>query len=376
MLKKLVLIVLFASLLQAANAQSYDVLNYYMNGTPANGVKIKTNILFQSQGQMPVVKIDGFNYGTSETIDVMITWYIYDNKFTNTSVSSAGGFTPVIMLANENGKVVIFINSIDYFLRFKVSAYSIGRPGDEANWYQNWTAADEPLSGTAVTTLSYKNRFNDNVFLPGTGTWNAKGVGIGTTTIDNAQNWNNVVDLYGNGHSKLLVRASLVKTGIFSHDSWGDPAGRIGTESNHPLKLMAGYGNDVMILTTNGNVGIGTNNPQYKLSVNGDIAARKVRVTQNGWADYVFDSSYQLPHLDSVASYIQSNKHLPGIPSVAEINEKGLDIGDIQQKQMQKIEELQLYILQQQKELDTLRQQVKLMKELQKEIESLKEKVK
>ncbi|WP_228457574.1 hypothetical protein [Chryseobacterium mucoviscidosis] len=96
-------------------------------------------------------------------------------------------------------------------------------------------------------------------------------VGIGTTTPDNVQNWDKVLDIYASAHSKLLVRSLNVKTGIFSHETWGGAVGRIGTESNHDLRLMAGYGNDVMTLNTIGNVGIGINNPSRKLTVNGDI---------------------------------------------------------------------------------------------------------
>ena len=92
-------------------------------------------------------------------------------------------------------------------------------------------------------------------------------VGVGTTTPDNVQNWDKVLDIYASAHSKLLVRSLNVKTGIFSHETWGGAVGRIGTESNHDLRLMAGYGNDVMTLNTIGNVGIGINNPLGKLHI-------------------------------------------------------------------------------------------------------------
>ena len=96
-------------------------------------------------------------------------------------------------------------------------------------------------------------------------------VGIGTDSPDNAQGWNTVLDVLGPNHAKLLVRSSThdVKTGIFSHSNWGGTVGRIGTESSHPLHLTAGYGNDVMTLTTDGNVGIGTVSPAVRLDVNG-----------------------------------------------------------------------------------------------------------
>lgn len=102
----------------------------------------------------------------------------------------------------------------------------------------------------------------------------------------------------------------------------------------------------------NGNVGIGTtHNGDYKLTVKGTLAARKVKVTQEAWADFVFEEHYSLPSLQSVETHIKAHKHLPGIPSAAEIAAKGMDLGDMQQKQMQKIEELTLYVIELNKKL-------------------------
>lgn len=110
----------------------------------------------------------------------------------------------------------------------------------------------------------------------------------------------------------------------------------------------------------NGNVGIGTtHNGDYKLTVKGTLAARKVKVTQEAWADFVFEDSYALPTLQSVESHIKSHKHLPGIPSANEIAEKGMDLGDMQQKQMQKIEELTLYVIELNKQLAAQQEMIK-----------------
>lgn len=168
-------------------------------------------------------------------------------------------------------------------------------------------------------------------------------VAVGTTIIDNAQNWGKVFQLYGAQHSKLLVtNGSGIKIGIFS-----DPGsnGKIGTESAHNLTFTAGYWNDVMTLTTTGNVGIGTITPTDKLSVNGNIRSKEIKVESANWPDYVFAKSYQLPTLQEVAKYIKENGHLQGIPSAKEVEVNSINLGEINAKLLQKIEELTLHLI-------------------------------
>jgi hypothetical protein len=113
-----------------------------------------------------------------------------------------------------------------------------------------------------------------------------------------------------------------------------------------------------------GNVGIGTNltsNPNnYKLAVNGTIGAKafKVEISSSTWADYVFDQSYKLKSITDLEKFVAVNKHLPNIPSAAEVEKSGLDMGTMEAKLLEKIEELSLYIIQQNKRIESLEQAV------------------
>jgi hypothetical protein len=122
--------------------------------------------------------------------------------------------------------------------------------------------------------------------------------------------------------------------------------------------LVGFYGNlsgwGIVMNTNNGNVGIGTLNPTYKLSVNGNIRTKEV-VVEPVWADYVFEKDYKLLPLDEVEKYIEQHKHLPNIPSAKEVEENGLHVGDVQRRMMEKIEELTLYVISLQKEINTLK---------------------
>lgn len=109
-------------------------------------------------------------------------------------------------------------------------------------------------------------------------------------------------------------------------------------------------------VTAGGNVGFGTANPQYKVTVEGAIGARDVIVTNQVWPDYVFRAGYRLRPLSEVSRFIEANGHLPDIPTEAEVKEKGVSLGDMQAKLLAKVEELTLHMIQQEKENRELRE--------------------
>ena len=113
----------------------------------------------------------------------------------------------------------------------------------------------------------------------------------------------------------------------------------------------------------NGNVGIGTTDTKgYKLAVAGSagIVAEKVVVKQlTNWPDYVFDNSYKLPSLSSVETFIKKYNHLPEVPSAKEVEAEGVDLAQSQKIMLKKLEELTLYMIEQDKENQQLKQRVK-----------------
>ena len=113
-----------------------------------------------------------------------------------------------------------------------------------------------------------------------------------------------------------------------------------------------------------GSLGVGTVNANstYKLSVNGKVRAKEVRVDTN-WADFVFENDYALPALSEVERHITENKHLPGIPSAAEVEAEGVELGTISSKLLQKIEELTLYVIAQEKRIEALEAENNMLKQ-------------
>lgn len=102
---------------------------------------------------------------------------------------------------------------------------------------------------------------------------------------------------------------------------------------------------------SNGNLGIGTTTPKERLSVNGKIRAHEIKVETANWPDYVFAKDYKLPSLQETEKHINEKGHLPGIPSAQAVKTNGIDLGEMNAKLLQKIEELTLHVIEQNKQL-------------------------
>ncbi|WP_420385818.1 hypothetical protein [Roseivirga sp.] len=133
-----------------------------------------------------------------------------------------------------------------------------------------------------------------------------------------------------------------------------------------------------------GNIGIGNIAPEHRLDVNGtsrfigkmivdnDIESKKVKVTATPGSvpDYVFKAGYELRSLSELESFIKENSHLPNIPNAKEVEANGQDVGEMQLKLLEKIEELTLYVIEQNKEVNVLKKTIKKQSEKIKELET------
>ena len=135
--------------------------------------------------------------------------------------------------------------------------------------------------------------------------------------------------------------------------------------SASPLYIQAGGGDLLLIPSENGQIGIGVStvnnlpdDSDYLLAVDGKIVSEEVRVDMSGmWPDYVFKNDYKLTPLHILEIEIKEVGHLPGIPSAKEVEENGIELGDMQRRMMEKVEELTLYVIELKKEIEVLKKE-------------------
>ena len=138
----------------------------------------------------------------------------------------------------------------------------------------------------------------------------------------------------------------------------------VGSADVSDYKLFVDEGISTEEVRVSERIGVGTTDfpttvgsvdvSDYKLFVEVGILTEEVRV-RTGWADYVFNDNYKLTPLAKVEAFISENGHLPNVPSAKEVESSGLELGDITRIQQEKIEELTLYIIDQQKQINELK---------------------
>jgi len=206
------------------------------------------------------------------------------------------------------------------------------------------TSPDETLHVNGTTTITA------DIGVPSSNHWQT---GSHTLELQNSDQGEVVLSFHRAGHSNAAIK----------HPASGGIA----------FSANGEYDETHMYLKSNGYVGVGTTNPDAKLAVNGNIHTKEVKVDLVGWPDYVFEDEYQLPTLSQVEQHIKKNGHLQNIPSAKEVAKNGVKLGKMNKLLLEKIEELTLYTIDQDKEIEALHQKINTLEQQNSKIQKLEE---
>lgn len=298
-------------------------------------------------GSTPIMMFDSRLNTTSVATRPLFGWDSYGNrKMTLTAEGKLGIGTasPGNYKLNVHGQIMAS-GMIDIGMSRPASAYTEGLfvKGVDGNGYASIQLATKSWSGShAILFNAYKSSSQVSGSLASVG--NTKF----THNVGNYSGGAGAIMFFGNGGG-MNFYISQTSTGVETNVNWSTPKMRIQRD---------------------GTVGINISDPNetYKLHVNGKTYATSFHTAANNYADFVFKDDYKLKPLSEVESYIEKNNHLPDIPSEAEAKANGVDLQSMQAKLLQKIEELTLYMIEQNKKIES---QSALLQKQQKRIQQL-----
>jgi hypothetical protein len=296
------------------------------------------------------------NTDTRYTINV-------DNRYTGTS--SRVGMYSNVYNGGTGTKIGVYgkVTSNSSSSGYGLYAYVSGGTGTNYGVYSNATG-----SNNYAGYFLGRGYFSDNVGIGTTNPFSKLTVDGGSITINDPNGAPNGFNInttftggwareYGFTRNNAGKMFSFGALGSGDNLTYGYIGGGSSTSTNHDSPWM--------VFKPNGSVGIGTTciPTGYRLAVDGKVICEElnVQLSQN-WPDYVFENSYNLKSLTEVEDYINENKHLPEVPSAAEVEENGINLGEMDAILLQKIEELTLYTIEQQKLIEEMRKEVEELK--------------
>lgn len=164
--------------------------------------------------------------------------------------------------------------------------------------------------------------------------------------------------------------APRIRLGRYNNQGWGDwqvfytSANSNNNQSDWTTRK----------LVVHDKVGIGTADPTEKLSVNGNIRAKEIKVETANWPDYVFQDGYEAMSLPEIELFIKQNGHLPEIPSASEVEKEGISLGEMNKLLLKKIEELTLLLIEKNREIAHQGKEITEMKDSIKQVKNWIEK--
>jgi hypothetical protein len=322
--------------------------------------------------------------------------HIYNSNTGNVGIGDVNPFTKLAIKGDFNIGLEPSAGGPTYFYITTNSANNIIGVNARTR-YGLWDIPDpsKPSSFIDFSTYNVNNPYYGGIafFTRGLGTsgigtekmvlLNSGNVGIGTTTPRGKFDVDGAGDIYLSDDVNAGTAQSIFLPGHIYISPYNEGnisylqarrADNSGTTSLRLRTYNAGSLTEAMHIEGNGNVGIGTTNPNQKLTVNGTIYGKEVKVDLNvPGPDYVFEPTYNLPSLTEIETYIKANKHLPEVPSAKEMEANGINLSEMNILLLKKVEELTLHLIEQKKENEV---QGNSLRELQIEMRTLKSKMK
>ncbi|WP_276373032.1 hypothetical protein [Chryseolinea sp. H1M3-3] len=324
-----------------------------------------------------------------------LTWFKIVLFYFGTSVSVFAQWQPQNSAGTDVGNIYHLNGNVGIGTNNPTSPLQVSGSVPELNVQVYNTSANG--ARTFLSAFPFKSAIQtdmDFAIMTNGGGWSDKfilknngNVGIGTTNPNQRLHIvgaaSTFLNLEKSGDSNeagvLFTKAGTTLFYLYSDDTSNalkiQASGLSGEVDATPRMQFPLSNKNIYMVESGGNVGIGTTDPRgYKLAVAGKAIAEEIVVKlQGNWPDYVFEKNYNLRPLADVENYINQNRHLPEVPAAKEVEANGVNLGEMNMLLLKKVEELTLYLLQQDK---TIKDQAASMEVFKKQLQALESKIK
>jgi hypothetical protein len=246
-----------------------------------------------------------------------------------------------------------FVGGMNYF----EGNIGIGTPNPDCPLQINSSSTSRTIT-LLQNYNGYSNKYGikTNITSAGTGIRYGEHIEVIANSNDASSSYGSYIQMTSNNTSGKVY-------GIYSHCSSSGSGEHYGIYSIVPSGWAGYFADGNVYIDDRLLIGDNTGADGYKVSIDGKVMCEELKVQSSAaWPDYVFDEDYKLPDIDDLENSILVNKHLPGMPSAATINKDGITLGEMSKMQMEKIEELTLYIIELNKKIEKLEDEVRVLK--------------
>ncbi|MNJ84749.1 hypothetical protein D3C87_22080 [compost metagenome] len=318
-----------------------DSVSMTRNVTIGGDLKVGGNVYFPNIPTMNGIHNETILFSNGEGLTSKFS-VLGLKDFMYTSICDlAGGITQSPAWANGPNKIFIECPSVFVGIGTNTPTRNLDVVGNTKVSGHLWTNTSFSV-GADLNTFSKFNLVNTN-----------RTAAIQVNTAGNSKPYQRLMFFeYDNPDTKILEVINTA-TGRTPFSLKADGAMDIDNGVTNILHL----GTDGMFSISNGV------RKTFVVEASGLTRARKIKVDADVWADYVFEDNYVLMPLTDVENFLKEHKHLPSIPSEKVMKEEGIDVAEMNVKMMEKIEELTLYLIQQNKELEKLKAELETLKQ-------------
>ncbi|MNU61079.1 hypothetical protein D3C71_502820 [compost metagenome] len=318
-----------------------DSVSMTRNVNIGGDLKVGGNVYFPNIPALSTINGESILFSNAEGLTTKSSIGQFKSLLYSLSCATEGGVVQSPTWTNAPNRLFVGCPEVFVGIGTATPAYNLDVIGNTKATGHSWVQTSLSV-GADVNPFSKFNLVNSN-----------RTAAIQVSTVGNTKPYQHLMFFEYNHADTKILEVINTATNRIPFSLKADGAMDIDNGTGRIFHL----GTDGMLELTNGTT------QTFKVETTGLIRGRRMKLDLNTWADYVFDENYELMPLSEVEAFVKKEKHLPNVPSEQELKAEGADVMELNKMLMEKVEELTLYLIQQNKSTEELKKELEVLKE-------------